>query len=109
MANLYWDYRGFAEKAYPYLMVSVGGVHHREKMALTNPQSGRGTLPSGKNFGWDHGCGSRYSVWCLYASLCGFTLSLFSAGHVNFRPEPLMYLRGNYSFWFLGFSLMFLF
>ncbi|HSW70384.1 MAG TPA: hypothetical protein VLH77_00195, partial [Gammaproteobacteria bacterium] len=35
MANIYYDYRGFAERAYPYLVISLGGVHHRERMALT--------------------------------------------------------------------------
>ena len=108
LANFYWDYRDFGEHIYPYVLVSVGGVYNTVQTALTNPQSGRGLTPTTHNYSWAWGGGAGLRLGMTRRLFFDVHFRYLKAGHINFRPEPAMYLRGNHSFYWYGLGLMYL-
>jgi opacity protein-like surface antigen len=108
LGNLYWDYRAFGEHIYPYVQISAGGVYNTVETVLTNPQSGRGLTPTTHNYSWALGGGGGLRLGVTKGLYFDLHFRYLKAGHINFRPEPAMYLRGNHSFYWYGIGLMYL-
>jgi len=107
LGNFYWDYRDFGEHIYPYMLVSAGGVYNTVQTALTNPQSARLT-PTTHNFSWALGWGAGLRLGVIKGLFLDVHFRYLKAGHINFRPEYSMYLRGNHSFYWYGLGFMYL-
>ncbi|MEY3182413.1 MAG: hypothetical protein RLZ35_398 [Pseudomonadota bacterium] len=108
LMNFYLDYRSFADHIYPYAMFSAGGVYNTVQTTLTNPQAGRGLTPTTHNFSLAFGGGGGIRLGVTRSLFFDLHFRYVKAGHVNFRPEPSMYLRGNHSFYWYGLGLIYL-
>jgi opacity protein-like surface antigen len=108
LGNFYWDYRNFSDHIYPYVLISAGGVYNTVKTVLTNPQAGRGLTPTTHNYSWALGAGGGIRLGVTRSLYFDVHFRYLQAGHINFRPEPAMYLRGNHSFYWYGIGLVYL-
>lgn len=108
--NVFYDYRGFAERIYPYVMFSAGGTSNRVTSAITPLVPSTSTANGTQNsFGMSVGAGVGVRFGLFSNFFLDVNARYVSLGAIDFKPQTEMHLTGKQTLGLVGVGLMFLF
>jgi len=107
LLNFYYDYRGFAEHIYPYVMLTVGGTEVRATTTITPVTTTANGTQNSFSMSYGAGVGIRFGIFSsLYLDLNARYIVL---GLFNLKPQTQMSIQGRQSVSLLGIGAIWLF